>query len=331
MLSTKFLISNITEVPDTWIFETYCKLDVKLTGQEVMIKSLFNPTEKIASFSVYFKDGKYKFKDFSTGYGGDSISLVMKLFEIEYYAAVEMIINGYNDYVLQNGDYGIGEFKKHTKYKVTETCKRQWNVMDRDYWMSFDISSSVLEHYKVYPLSFYKMEKVDEYETKELNISGQYIYGYFKNDGTLYKIYQPKVQDKRFLKICNYIQGSEQLKFEQPFLLINKSMKDIVCFDGFHWPFESVAPDSENTLIPREMISAWKHKYRLIITMMDNDDAGIRAMQRYKQVYGLPFIHLKMSKDLSDSVKDHTREKVKGELYQLLKNVIFEKYEKQPR
>jgi hypothetical protein len=52
MISTKNLVSSIIDVPDHWIFEHYCNLSEKLVGQDVKIKSLFNPTERTPSFSI---------------------------------------------------------------------------------------------------------------------------------------------------------------------------------------------------------------------------------------------------------------------------------------
>ena len=82
MLSTKYLLQTRKHVPDTWIFEHYCKLDEKLTGQSVKIKSVFNPKEKTPSMClfVYPQTNKYVFKDFSTGYGGSAMLLIQKLF-----------------------------------------------------------------------------------------------------------------------------------------------------------------------------------------------------------------------------------------------------------
>lgn len=322
MLSTKFLISSPSQVPDRWIFERYCKLTEKLIGQDVKILSLFNPKDKIPSLVIYYKDGRYKFKDFSNGNGGDGFKLVADLNGISYGESVIKVMGEYNDFVLDNGDYRIGEFKKHSRYKISEFCKRSWNVLDRDYWMSYGIGSVELEEYWIYPLSFYKMEKEENGEMKELNISGQYIYGYFKENGELYKIYQPKIKEKKFINTRDYIQGIEQLKYGCPNLLIGSSMKDILCFKQFNWPFEVVAPGSENTMIRKEVIETWKHKYNLISVLFDNDDPGIKAAKKYQQEYGIPNIFLPMEKDISDSVQKNGPVEVMKVLHPQLKELI---------
>jgi len=322
MLSTKSLITSVTEVPSTWIFEHYCKLEEKLTGQDLKILSLFNSSDKVPSLCIYYDNMKYKFKDFSTGAGGSGIDLVMELYTLNYAGAVNKITEDYNEYVVNNGDYSLGKFKKHSRYKITEWCKRDWNTLDQEYWLQYGIGSYQLEKYWVYPLSFYKMEKPGETEKSELNISGPYIYGYFRSNGDLYKVYQPKIRDKKFLNVKDYIQGVDQLKYANPNLLIGSSMKDILAFNQFEWPFEVVAPGSENTMIKKEVIDTWRHKYNLIIVLFDNDEPGIKAAAKYTRDYGIPSVQLKLEKDISDSVQIHGAEATMKELHPQLKELI---------
>ena len=322
MLSTKSLISSINDVPEVWIFEHYGQLAEKLIGQDVKMLSLFNPKDKVPSLCIYYKDGKYKFKDFSTGHGGNTVEFVKMIYGLEYAPAVNKIVEDYNEFVVSNGDYSLGKFKKHSKYKITEFCKRAWNIQDRDYWLQYGIGSVQLEKYWVYPLDFYKMEKEGETEKKELHISGPYVYGYFKSNGDLYKVYQPKIRDKKFLNVKDYIQGVDQLKYDKPNLLIGSSMKDILAFNQFEWPFEVVAPGSENTMVKKEVIETWRHKYKLIVVLFDNDDPGIKAAAKYLKQYNTPSLELKLSKDLSDSVRDHGTVSVMKELHPQLKKLI---------
>ena len=118
--------------------------------------------------------------------------------------------------------------------------------------MGFSIGSKMLEHYNVAPLDFYVMTKEDNLGIQSsMRISANYIYGYFKEDGTLYKIYQPKVKDGKFIKARDYIQGSEQLRGDKKFLIITSSLKDLMAFNKLKIAdAESIAPDSENSMIP---------------------------------------------------------------------------------
>jgi hypothetical protein len=327
MLSTKSLISSIEEVPREWVFEFYLNLEEKLTGQDVKLKSKFNHADKNPSMYVYYAKtpGKYMFKDFSANKAGDGVTLVQALFNLTSRGeAAHKIIEDYNHFTLTNKeDYKLREFKIRQKYKVSHFDVRGWNTSDEKYWMKYMIGSKLLEQYHVSPFNQYTMTKEEDEEKKKLVIKGPRIYGYFRTDGTLYKIYQPMVRENKFIKVQDYIQGTDQLTMKVPFLVICSSLKDIMDFVklGFN-NAEAVAPDSENTLIPEHVIAAYRHKYKGVCTLFDIDEAGIKAMQTYKDKYSLPSVHLKMEKDLSDSVAAHGLHKVRETLTPLLKKAL---------
>lgn len=322
MISSKFIIASITDVPDYWIFEHYCNLSEKLVGQDIKIKSMFNPTERTPSFVVFCKDNSYFYKDFSSGKGGTAASLVMELYGLDYASAVNKVIKDYKDFITTGTTDDIRTFKKMAKYKIVDFTKRSWTKGDAKFWTQFGIDSDTLVKYNVYPVGDYLMEKEEDHEIKKLSITGPYLYAYTRIDGTIYKMYQPMTPDHKFLKVKNYIQGTDQLKFEKPHLIICSSLKDIMSLSKFGFNAEYVAPDSENTVIPQGAISMYKSKYEKIITLFDNDDPGKKAMSKYEYTYGIPGVILPLSKDLSDSVRDHGLDKTREVLYPLLKEAI---------
>lgn len=316
MFKTKYLVHDIKDVPIPWIFEHYCGLKHKLTGEDVKIKSLFTK-ERTPSMCIYFDNTRqvYKFKDFSSGKWGSAIDLVKELTQKSYYLACQQVIEEFNDYVLHNnGGYDVQEFKQARRYKVTSMITRPWSTQDQTFWTQFNIGTKLLNEHLVVPLESYRMEKDD----KELTIRGLYLYGYFKSDGSLYKIYQPKTQDKKFIKVSDYVQGSEQLKGHR-FLIITSSLKDIMALKSLKLAVDYIAPDSENALIRKELMNEYFKKYEKIIVLFDFDDAGIKAMERYKELY--PEIQtavLPMSKDPSDSIRDYSPKEVRMRLVPIL-------------
>lgn len=318
MLCAKNLIFDYKEIPSTWVFEHYCKLTEKLNGQDIKIKSLFNSKEKTPSMCIYFnKNSKeYKFKDFSTGKSGSHVDLVKQLFDLNIQNTIQKIIVEYNTYVLENKDgYDKKELKHHSKYKVSNYAVRNWNTMDQKYWTQFNIGSRLLNMYNVHPLDFYTMSKENEDGTlNEFNIKCEYVYGYFKKNGDLYKIYQPKISSKKFIKVDKYIQGSEQLEGHN-ILIVTSSLKDILSLKSLKLKVDFIAPDSENTMLTADEINIYKDSYKHILTLLDNDDAGIKAMKKYRELYEISPVLLKLSKDPSDSIKDHGIKKV---LYNLI-------------
>ena len=324
MFNTKNLVHDVKSVPVPWIFENFCKLKEKLIGQEIKIKSLFNPKEKTPSFSIYC-NGIYRFKDFSTGRGGSAIDLVKDLYNMTFHQASQHIIETYNDYVLHNnGGYDMKDFKQHSRYKVTNVTFRDWTSQDQYLWTQFNIGSKLLSEHCVRPIKDYLMEKQTDAGPITLSISGSYIYGYFKKDGTLYKIYQPKTLDKKFIKVKDYVQGSEQIGWN-PYLLITSSLKDIMAIKSLKLQkLDIIAPDSENTLIKVGDMDNYAMTYKKILVLFDNDAAGIDAMKKYKEVY--PYVEvclLAMSKDPSDSIRDYGALAVRNRIVPIINSKLI--------
>jgi len=324
MLSTKNLVITDVKIPSSWVFEHYLTLPEKLIGQDLQIYSIFNPSEKTPSMYIFLdrKSMEYKYKDFSTGKYGSKIDLVKELFNINYSKAVFKIIQDYNQYVLKNGIYEQKEYKEHNKWHVGHCHPRLWNETDRDFWLQFGIGTSILFEYKVKPLHYYGMFKEIKEGYENVQIKGKQLYGYFDKNGEVYKIYQPLSKKYKFIKVKHHIQGLDQLKYKQPYLIICSSLKDAMTLRHFNYNVEVIAPDSENTMIKPYVIENLKQKYKKIITLFDNDDAGKNAIKRYREVYNIPGTYLDMSKDISDAVKDFGFKKVHEELKTTLKDCL---------
>ena len=316
MFKTKNLVHDVKDVPTPWIFEHFCKIKEKLKGQDIKIKSLFNASERTPSMCIYTNGSNtYKYKDFSTGKGGSAVDLVKDLHSLSFNKAAQLIIENYNDFVLHNnGSYDVEDFQRAAKYKVNKFILRSWSTQDQYFWTQFNIGSKILGDHYVKPLEKYYMTK----DNKELCIKGLYIYGYFKADGTLYKIYQPKTLDKKFIKVADYVQGTEQLKNHR-FLLITSSLKDIMALKSMKLRIDIIAPDSENSMIKSELMEHYIQKYEKVLLLFDNDEPGIKAMDRYKKEYPtLGLCILPMSKDPSDSIKDFGVKPVLNKLVPIL-------------
>jgi hypothetical protein len=326
MISTKNLITDLNQIPREWVFEYYLNLKEKLSGQDVKILSIFNARDKVPSMFIYYDtiSKSYKYKDFSSGNQGDSIELVKALFNMPTRGhATYKILNDYQIYI-KNNTVAVVDIFYHDKYKVVDYEMRHWTNFDQTYWMAYKIGSKMLDRYNVIPLSFFTMSKLglDGVEIS-YTFKRSYVYGYFRNDGSLYKIYMPKNTDKKFIKVENYIQGIDQLRYDCKYLLITSSLKDLMAFNKLGISnIEAIAPDSENTMIGEKAIGELKPHYEKIVVLFDNDDPGIKAAQRYKDKYGFNTILLPMEKDLSDSVKVHGIDKVREVLFPLLKEAL---------
>lgn len=326
MLRTKSLIVDLKEIPREWVFEHYLKLPMKLLGQDEMVKSAFNAQDKNPSLSIYYdrKANTYKFKDFSADKGGDGLQLVQDLFNLSRGDASRRLIEDYNQWTLTNEPRAsIKEYKVRAKYKLKSFEKRSWSTKDKYYWTKFRIGSKLLEKYHVFPLNSYVLIRSDEYGTDEMTINGLMIYGFFREDGRLYKIYQPMLKENKFIKIESFIQGSEQLTYDKDYLAVTSALKDLMALEVLRFSnVESVAPDSENSLLPDSIIATYKHKYKAIFVLFDNDDPGRKAMKKWEERFNIPGVLLPLSKDLSDSIKDHGEDEVRKVLTPLIREAV---------
>lgn len=312
MFSSRKAITAIQDIPSEWMFEYYLQLPDRLTGQNVKIKSIFNPTERTPSMFVYLcpRSKEYKFKCFSTGLHGKAINLIMHLKNVDFITAFKIVERDYLNYITDNV-YEEKELVPEPKWRVDDLKLRSWNKDDVTYWSPYNIGSVALNHYNVRPISEFTMVKDTESFTKK----GQNIYGYFTKYNELYKIYMPKNKDKKFINIKTHIQGWDQVEGKSK-LFICSSLKDIMTLRSLGFDGDYVAPSSENTGI--ESIIEWIYGYPTKYVIFDNDQAGLRMMQKYQTEYGLPYLHLDMSKDISDSVKDYGAKAVKSYLETLI-------------
>ena len=326
MISTTKLITSSKSVPDEWIFEYYLNLNEKLCGQDVKILSAFNSSDKVPSMFIYVDaaSNRYKFKDFSSGFQGKAINLVECLFNINFNQARNKIVSDYENYLKDNTYTPVQEFVVHDKYKVVDYEIRHWTTQDQKYWSEYSIGSKLLEYYNVAPLKYFTMERTEiDGKLSTIIFDKNYTYGYFKKDGTLYKIYSPKNLEKKFIKVQNYTQGVDQLT-GKPFLVITSSLKDLMCFRRLGIKnIDCIAPDSENSMISELMIEKIKKKYHKTVVLFDNDTPGIEAAKKYKEKYDFEYIVFPVEKDLSDAVKAIGITAVKEQLLPYLKQALL--------
>lgn len=325
MISTR-LITSLWDVPREWIFEYYLNITEKLTGESIKIKSIFNPSDKIPSMIIYFdgRTSQYKFKDFSSGYQGDAIRLVELLYNLTRDSAKDKIMFDYESYISKTDFSASTPVLAATRFKLSDYQIRHWNTNDKSYWTPYNINSRMLENYNIYPLEYYELTKdKGDFVMDRIRIEKEFIYGYFKEDGSLYKIYQPKVPAKKFLKISDYTQGLEQLQYDKKYLILVASLKDLLCFNLLDINnIEAIAPDAESTVLPKEFVEDIKMKYKKVLVLFDNDPTGKKYMQRYQEEFGFIPIEFENEKDIADSVKIHGIEATRNKLFPLLKQAL---------
>ena len=327
MFSSNQYIKDVHDVPSKWIFENYLNLEVPLTGNRIKIKSLFNLEDKIPSMFLYYNVdcNCYKFKCFSTGRAGSAIDLMMYLWGMKFKECSQKIIRDYIEF-LKTGNTPVKEDFEIYSWKVADYVFRKWSTADVKYWTRFNIGSNMLEKHNVKPISKYKMQKTDSEGNvlDSFSISSNNIYGYFNHKHELCKLYQPLNKMRKFIKVTDYIQGYDQLN-NNDCLVIASSLKDIMAIKSLGFKIDAIAPHSENTLINPDMIKDFQQNYQSIVSVLDSDQAGIRAMKEYEEKHGITFCYLPLEKDISDIIKYHGKDIALRELSPKLNNAI-EKY-----
>ena len=163
------------------------------------------------------------------------------------------------------------------------------------------------------------MVKSTDEGVNKLVIENKMMYGFYDKTRTkCYKIYQPMQKKHKFIKIATHLQGFDQLKYDKDYLVICSSLKDAMCLKSFNFGLEVIAPDSENTMIKPYIIENLKSKYKKVLTLLDNDQAGHDAMVKYKKVHNIEPIYLKSEKDLSDAVAKYGFTAVEPKLFKLI-------------
>jgi hypothetical protein len=327
MFSVKNFTANISDVPPAWIFETYLGLKSPLTGQSVRTHSIFNPNDKNPSMYLYYNrdTGSYRYKCFSTGKSGSAVDLMMHIWNLSFIESAQRILDDYGSYT-KGGNTFVPKIVEHAKWKIHNVITRGWNTIDAEFWPAFNINSDILRNHNVVPIVEYTMQKrKGDIVEEEFTVRTKQIYGYHTDEGVLYKIYQPKNKDRKFIKLESYMQGSDQLLGHDN-LIIASSLKDLMAMKSLGIRADIIAADSENTIIPAETINKYKNDYKRIVTIMDSDEPGIKAMKTYRDLYQLPFVYIPLEKDISDVIKIHGKSKAVYELVPKL-NQAFEKYE----
>lgn len=272
-----------------------------------------------ASWSLFTNTSRlnreYAWKDSGTGEYGDIYKLVMLLCKCKNKAsAIEQVKQ---DFLFGKGSelarQGISAPKNvdpaHIKIK-----SRAFDCDDLQWWLArTGADEERLNRFCVRRVKYYWM--YDHQNTPSFCNDPVYSYRIYDH----YQLYFPhRDRDRRFRNdfTDDHLLGHNQLRFQSDILIITKSMKDIITLDTLG--FEAVSPRGEHTPIPAKFLEFLKTKYKVIVTLFDNDGKH-RAWGYDFPSIELPVLPTK-EKDSSDFYfvfgEDHTRQVID----QLLKN-----------
>jgi len=281
-------------------------------GEDIRSLGVFHsPLRKdnIPSFALYFHRldrNILMFKDFATSDCGDFVVLVTKMFNLDYKNAIRKIAYdmGLTDQSVDVNNQQVNYTRIVSKESIELGVKlRLWNIKDRDYWTAFGIHKKTLIKFNVFPIShvFYNDTAVKSHE---------YAYAYVetKDSRTSYKIYQPfESKIKKWINNANYTvhQGYMQLPNYGELLIITKSLKDVMSiYDCLDIP--AIGLQSESVMMKDSVMDEYKSRFRKVICLFDNDEAGKKLSANFSEKYKIPHFfvpELPGVTDFSDLVK----------------------------
>lgn len=309
-ITKSYLLSHYSE--ETFM-EFYLGIPVK---KGLFISPLRRDNSPTCSF-YRNKTGELIFHDFSGAFYGNFISVVMYKYKCDYGKALKIIAE----------DFGLrkSSTKKET-IKIPESSTKFQSSGPADIKVEIkDYTEKELKWWKEYGVTKDILKKFHVYSCKSIFLNGELVnisknnnlmFGYYggkKDKLELWRIYFPTRQSSRFLTNwpAKKIQGYNQLPKEGKLLIITKSMKDLMCLYSFG--INAIAPNSEHLFISDSVLEDLKKRFKYVVVLYDNDEAGIANMRKIKRQHPeLLYYFIPRSygcKDISDFYKMNGKKK----------------------
>ena len=283
----------VTEmIPEERIFEYYLNVPV------VFNRNFPSPFRKEKAPSCRFVVGSSGSKDTirmidygRENFNGDVFALVMKLFNTSFSGAVQKIAQDFGltdektiatvaSHQTYSKAFLAAQAHKDKQYAKIEVQIRKFNQEDIDFWAESGIGIEQLLKYQVFPCKTVLLNQNTYYFKRQ----GYPAYAYKLGDKR-YKIYRPKEPKTKWLCNNSLMQGYKQLPETGDFLVITKSLKDVMFLDRIG--IVAVAPPSETSLPSDEIMQNLIKRFKQIVIFYDWDKAGIVTAANFRRKYGL--------------------------------------------
>jgi hypothetical protein len=330
---------NILKKLDSYqLFKAYCH---NFSAIDRMFKSEFRK-DKRPSCHVIMWEGDLLYKDFGER-GYRAIDYIARKFNTDFNGALSIINRDFNlglgsgstekaKFVIQpTTSFSVNQFERQPT--VIDVNPRRWTNADRKYWKQYEIPPLLLKYNKIYSIDAYRIDSKYQDNVFYRIAYNQLAYtiDYYWYDGIFRrKLYFPQTKGKfRFISNVNntIVQGWTLLpKNGSNILFITKSYKDILTFNLLgYW---AIAPNSEHSFIPEQVMEKLKKRFNNIYVWFDNDEGGISGGQQFADRFKLPFTHnpIGKPKDPSDFVKQYSSKEFDKLVTQFLKNEGHKNY-----
>lgn len=308
---------NILRHLDTYqLFKAYCP-GFKQIG--LMFSSEFRSDPKPSCHIIVWK-GDLLYKDFGEG-SYRVFDYIARKFNTDFDGALRKVNEDFNlglggNIVSSGPSLVIPEkstvdlYHREKKPTIIEIQPRPWTKLDAKYWSKYGIPSKLLEYHNIKSISNYTISS--EQKEKASYVLNPFMIGYsidyYWNDGVFRrKLYFPHVKNGKFISNVDntIVQGWTLLPKYGKILFITKSYKDILIFNLLgYW---AIAPNSELSYIPDEVMNKLKSRFENIYAWFDNDASGIEGATRFSVKFELKMTHNPIGepKDPSDYVEKY--------------------------
>lgn len=213
-------------------------------------------------------------------------------------------------------------YKRKVNYKIK--C-REFDDNDHQYWSRFGINLSTLNFYEVKAVSTYKSDSIESFKFvlkyQHDPLDPCYCYQFKGKKALRVKLYRPLSTSSKWKSNVNSndIFGINKIADTEDLLFIVSGAKDMMVMKEMGYC--SIASQSETQIIKESVIDALKTRFKKIIVLLDNDNAGINSSKAYKTKYKLDYIVLPKignEKDVAEFAETYGLESTKI----IIKNLI---------
>lgn len=309
-----FILSKINQES---IMQHYTGNDV--TSKKLVTSCLRSDTHVTCGY-YKSKSGVLYMHDFATGEHLDCWNLVMKMFNVNYYQALEIIAKDFcliDSNIVKTKPVIVPEIKETESAKIQVQIK-SFTQKELDWWKSFGISKKTLKKYHVFSIQHVFLNGELRFSSSEKCPIYGYYFGKYKNSKELWKIYFPMNKKENGIRFINnlpkkVLQGYHQLPKTGDLLVITKSMKDLMAMYEFGIP--AVSPNSETLFVDDKKLKEFKQRFKHILVIYDQDRSGRYNMSKIRKLYPeLNYFIIPReygSKDFTDLIRDYGIEEVK--------------------
>ena len=261
----------------------------------------------------FYKDSKgvLKFNDFA-GENFDFISCVMHIYTCDYKKALRIIANDFGIVESKNLEVHppkmqyTGEVLEKTEKARIQVELQDFSQKELNWWNAYGIGKTTLKKYKVFSIKSIFLNGI--YFTSSTETCP--IFGYYGGKDSegfeLWRLYMPTKKKYRFLTNwrSSMIQGAKQIPKSGDYIVITKSMKDVMSL--YEFGVTAIAPNSENLFLSESQYMKLKVRFKDIYLLYDRDLAGVRSANKIrKQFPDIKVLLMPKTKDFTDYAKKY--------------------------